>query len=110
MSFATQPPSLQIADLPADVLRLCARHLFIWDKICLSQACHAFRHVLHAIEYGDEEQIKNKHYMQGQLVYQYNEWMELKRMRAEGHSVMYAPARFTQFVCSENAVKRRLGS
>jgi hypothetical protein len=101
--------ALQISHLPVDVMALCTRHLFIWDRIRVRRACRAFAHVLPAIECGTLEQVRNKHYTHAQLIDQYNEWTELKRMRAEGQQVMYAPARFTQFVHSENQIKRRLG-
>jgi hypothetical protein len=47
--------------------------------------------VLQGIKYGALEQIKNKHYAQAQLVDQYTEWLELRRMKISGISVIYAP-------------------
>ena len=98
---------LRFFHLPAEVVTLCADHLFLWERINMSRACRSLRHVLSGIEYGALEQVRNKHYTNLQLIDQYNEWTELKRMRAEGQSVMYAPSRFTQFVRSENRIKRR---
>ena len=99
---------LQLSHLPIDLLTLCAGHLFVWERIRMSRTCRAFRHVLPCIEYGAMDQARNKHYTNAQLIDQYHEWTELKRMRAEGQSVMYAPPRFTQFVRSENLIKRSI--
>jgi hypothetical protein len=74
MSWAT----VRLEDLPEEVLTLCARHLLVWERICMSQACRALHKVLQGkvlqgIKYGALEQVKNKHYTQAQLVDQYTD-------------------------------------
>ena len=99
---------MQLSHLPAEMLTQCARHLAVWERVHMSRACRAFRVVLPCVAYGAVEQGKHKHYTLLQLVDQHTEWMALKRMKAKGYTVMYAPARFTQFVHSENGTKRRV--
>ena len=109
MSWAT----VRLEDLPEEVLTLCARHLLVWERICMSQACRALHKVLQGkvlqgIKYGALEQVKNKHYTQAQLVNQYTEWLELRGMNAQFGGIIYAPKHFMHFVRTYNGVKRQL--
>jgi hypothetical protein len=99
---------MQLAHLPPELLTLCASHLVVWERVYMSRACRAFRVAFPCVVFSCVEQVKNKHYALLQLVDQHTEWMALKRMKAKGYSVVYAPARFTQFVRSENRMKRRI--
>ena len=94
--------------LPREVHDACAAHLLAWERIALGQTCCALRHVSQDLEYGYFDQVKNKHYMQLQLIDQYNEWTDLKRRRRQGQSIVFAPNRFLCFVRAYNNVKLSL--
>ena len=94
--------------LPEELLGRVASHLEVWERISTSQACRSFHHVARNLPYGDFAQVKNKHYLNVQLVDEYKEWSELRRMKLAGMSVVFAPQRFTLFVRAYHVKKARL--
>lgn len=100
--------TLQLLDLPLEVIKKCSNYLYTWERFHMSYTCRAFRHVAPHINHGSMDQVENKHYMLLQLMDQYREWMELRRMDENGIVIVFAPKRFTRFVRSENQIKRRL--
>jgi hypothetical protein len=93
-----------------DVGTLVASHLAVWERISASQACTELRHMAGGLPHGDFAQVQNKYYTNLQLLDQYREWNELRRMKQQGVMVVFAPVRFTRFVCAYNNAKRRCGS
>ena len=57
--------------LPREVHNVCVAHLLAWERIALGQTCRALRHVTQGLKYGYFDQVKNKHYMQLQLIDKY---------------------------------------
>ena len=110
MSSPDVQTHVQLQDVPYDICTVVASHLTVWERIGMSQTCRSMRSLTCHLPYGDFPQVKNKYYTNLQLLDQYNEWTELRRMTADGYIVAFAPHRFTLFVLAYNRMKKKLNN
>lgn len=95
-----------IAQLPEDVWPGITAHLHVHERLGLSRAFRALRFLAGPLEAADVEQAVAKHFVNGQVRYLHDEWVELRRMRAAGMAVAHAPSRLTTFMLGDVAAKR----
>lgn len=81
-------------------------NLPIWERVKLSLVCKDLSKTL-KIRRGDMEQVKNKYYVNLQLLNQYNEWRTLRCMNGKA---VWAPRKVTQFIQVYNSYKRELSN